>query len=140
MAAYVTQQQIETAIPAPHLLDALDDDKDGVADSGLLDRIIAQACQAVDGYLQALYEVPIQSPPPLVRDIAFIFAVELIYARREIGGDDKRNPWTAQANAYRKQLREIASGEVRLDATRAVVAGSMGLVVVEPATIDGSTT
>jgi len=34
--SYCTQAQIETTIPAPVLNDALDDDRDGTADTGVL--------------------------------------------------------------------------------------------------------
>ena len=133
--SYCTSEQIQTAIPAPHLNDALDDDRDGSADSGVLTAIIAQADQAVDGYLSGLYTVPFASPPPAAREASFVFACELVYARRQIMD---KNPFTDRANEWRKRLEQIGSGKLPLDAATEK-SFTPGAAVLEDAVIDAST-
>lgn len=107
---YTSASQIAAAIPGPALTDALDDDRDQVADPGLLDTIIAQASQTVDAFLASIYDVPFADPAPApVKEAAFVFACELIYARRERTGDE--NPFTKRANAMRDLLKQIGSGK-----------------------------
>lgn len=113
---YVTQAQLETEIPAPHLADAVDDDAEGGADQDKLDAILQKASDAVDGFIAALYQVPFGEPAPSAcREAAFCFAGELIYARRGAKSDD--NPFTKRAEAWRKKLEAIGKGEMALDAT-----------------------
>mgnify|MGYP001267666839 CR=1 FL=1 len=110
--SYCTQAQIETTIPAPVLNDALDDDRDGTADTGVLTNIIAQADQAVDAFLGGIYTVPFETPPAAVREASYIFACELVYARRQVV---QENPFTARADAWRTRLQKIGNGEMPLD-------------------------
>lgn len=122
--SYVTQSRIQTVIPAPHLNDALDDDRDGMADSGVLDEIIAAASQAVDALLAPRYAVPFEDPAPaLVAEGAFIFACELIYDRRQI---TDKNPFKERADKLRTRLDGIGKGEGELDAAlpHAVIPGA----------------
>ncbi len=114
--SYVTQEQLETEIPAPHLADAVDDDAAGGADESRLDAILQKASDAVDGFIAALYQVPFGEPAPAAcREAAFCFAGELIYARRGVSAD--ANPFTKRAEDWRKKLEEIGRGETALDAT-----------------------
>ena len=111
---YTTQAKIQTLIPAADLTDALDDDRDGAADEGLLDTIIETAGNAVDAFLSGLFEVPFATPPAVVQEAALIFCCEAIYARRLSA--DKINPFTARANAWRARLEKIGNGDLTLDA------------------------
>jgi len=122
---YTTQNEIQTAIPANFLNDALDDDGDGNADAGLLDIIIAKASQAVDSFLAGIFTTPFPDPAPAkVREAAFVFTCELIYKRRPAG---EKNPWTSQANALREELTKIGKREQPFDAgqVKAVVPGAV---------------
>lgn len=133
---YVTQSEIETAIPGPDLAQALDDDGDGAADAGLLDTIIAQAGLSVDGLLGARFAVPFADPvPAIVRHAAFVFAGELLYDRRPIG--EKRNPFKTRANSERERLKAIGQGEQPLVAGQAP-AFSPGAAITEALSIDGA--
>lgn len=134
---YVTQEQIETTIPGPYLVDALDDDKDGAADPGKLAEVIAKASQAVESALAGLYTVPFSAPVPAkVCEAAFVFTCELIYQRR--GTPEDQNPFTKQANVLRADLKAIGKGEQPLDASleRAFTPGA---VVTSPMATEGST-
>lgn len=133
--SYVTQSQIETEIPPLHLNDALDDDRDGTADSGLLANIISKAEQAVDAFLAGLYEVPFTTPPAAAREAAFVFSCEAIYARRQILD---KNPYTDRANFWRERLEKIGNGELPLDAATEK-SFTPGAAVTEDASIDDTT-
>lgn len=111
--AYTTQAKIESKIPPPHLNDALDDDRDGTADSGVIDTIIEVASTAVDALLAARYEVPFTTPPAMVQEAALIFACEAIYDRRQILD---KNPYTARADDWRELLGKIGGGAGSIDA------------------------
>lgn len=112
--AYTTQEKIQTLIPAQNLTDALDDDRDGSADDGLLDTIIETAANAVDAYLAGLFTVPFTTPPAPIQEAALIFACEMVYARRL--GLDEKNPFTVRANVWRERLQKIGAGQLPLDA------------------------
>lgn len=133
--AYVIQAEIEAEVPPQHLTDALDDDRDGARDAGLLDQIIANASRQVDGFLATIYTVPFASPPPVVRQAALVFVCEALYSRRERGGD--ANPWKARADAWREQLKLIGTTSMPLDATIAM-AFPPGAVVSDAASVDST--
>jgi phage gp36-like protein len=133
--AYTTENKIQTLIPAPDLTDALDDDRDGYADDGLLDTIIATASNAVDAFLSGLFEVPFATPPAVVQEAALIFSCEAIYARRLTA--DKVNPFTARANQWRDRLQKIGNGELPLDAATAKP-NTPGAVITETLGVDES--
>lgn len=111
--SYTTQARIETAIPAQHLVDALDDDGDGMADAGVLTEVLASAAGAVDAFLAGLFAVPFVVVPAVASEAAFVFACERIYDRRQVL---EKNPWRDQAEGWRERLREIGSGKLPLDA------------------------
>ena len=82
---YVDRALVEARIPAPVLTDALDDDGDGIEDTGVFDNIVAAASQEVDGYLAGLYNVPFTGVAPAkVRAAAFAFTCEAIFQRRNV--------------------------------------------------------
>lgn len=79
----VTRAMIAAEMPANILLDALDDNRDGVEDVGLLDAIIANAV-LIGG-----------------TNDAAVLALTLYTLYRRLGRADKDNPFTSQANAIR---------------------------------------
>lgn len=134
---YVTRQQLETEIPAPHLVDALDDDSAGGEDQDKFDAIAQKASDAVDAFLAARYPTPFAEPAPaVVKESAFVFAGELIYARRGVSSD--QNPFTKRAEEWRSTLKLIGKGELPLDAN-IIQAFTPGALISEPAAIDTTT-
>jgi phage gp36-like protein len=114
--SYTTQTKIETLIAPPELTDALDDNRDGAADDGLLDTLIATASNAVDAFLSGLYSVPFADPvPAVVQEAALIFTCEMIWARRL--NADQKNPFAARANYWRDRLQKIGNDELPLAAS-----------------------
>lgn len=81
-------------------------------------RAIADTSALIDGYLKTRYQLPLPSTPPLLVDLALqiaIYKLHLNIASEKISND------------YRdamKMLREIASGDLRLDVEGAEPAGS----------------
>src|SRR5262249_9140052 len=116
--SYISRSQIETKVPPPILVEALDDDGDGNEDSGLFDSIIAAASQEVDGYLSGLYAVPFPDPlPAKVSQAALCFALDIIYGRRATSGESRNpNPWKSQAQFWREHLQKVGNREIPFDA------------------------
>ncbi len=106
---YTTEADIAALMPPQHLLQALDDDSDGVADDGLLDTIIAAADNTVDSYLGARFEVPRPDPEPIVKRASLVFVLETLYLRRGISGE--ANPHAAEAAKLRTKLDALGRGE-----------------------------
>lgn len=131
--SYTTQTEIEKLIPPQHLNDALDDDRDGAADDGALDSLIAVAANAVDAYLAGLYTVPFETPGAVVKEACLIFACEAVYARRL--GLNEKNPFTDRADAWRKRLEKIGAGELPLDAAEEKP-NTPGAAVTEDVSLD----
>ena len=128
MPAYVTQSQLQSEIPEPDLIDALDDDKDGQADETAWEQILATASTDVDALLGSRYTVPLAEPedwdaetkgawalPSPVQSAAFAFAGEKIYKRRRT--PDDQNPFFKRAEFWRSRLAKIGAGELALEAT-----------------------
>jgi phage gp36-like protein len=133
---YTTQQRLETAIPGPHLIDALDDNGDGQIDAPVLAEILQSASDAVDAALSGLFTTPfVGLIPAAVSEAAFTFACERIYDRRLATGD--KNPWADRADTWRTTLAEIGAGKRPLDAALEK-SFTPGAAVTLPATIDGS--
>lgn len=137
---YVQQADIVVDIPPDFLTQALDDNGDGVADTGLWDQIAQLVSDEIDAQIGVRYQVPLvpntgtypltNGFPPIVVNAARVLACEKLYGRRSIG--EGRNPWTSRANATRTQLAAIGAGnfpldpaENRKDPSASVVAGRM---------------
>lgn len=108
---YFTRSEIVAKLPADHLLEALDDDGDGVEDPGLFDQLVASAeCQA-HALLVNRYDTPL--PPEMdehkaVAEAVKTFLLEELYKRRGWFEDSTpRNPWSAQAKLMAKLLGQL---------------------------------
>jgi phage gp36-like protein len=124
---YVALTDLHSIIPPQHLLEALDDDEDGVIDAGVWELIQAQAGTDVDGLLGQRFPVPFVAPlPALVATAARIFAAEAIHHRRGLHGD--KNPFTTQANQLRSKLGRIGNGEESLTSESRRAAPSASIV------------
>jgi phage gp36-like protein len=113
MSAYIIMATLVAAVPPQFITQALDDDGDGVADTGLFDQILANAQTEVDGLLGQRYAVPFSNPiPAIVVDATTKFVAETLYLRRGIEGD--KNPWAKKAADVRATLKAIAKGDMPL--------------------------
>lgn len=113
MSDYFSQTDLEALIPSAFLVQALDDDNDGVIDAFAV--VQEQAQGEVDAYLEPRFPVPLSAPiPRLVAKAAVTLAAELCYRRR--GTPDADNPWVSSAKAMRSILTKIGQGELQLQA------------------------
>ncbi len=103
--AYTTQAKIEASLPPAFLVDALDDDRDGNADTGLLTAVIAAADGRVDSFLAQAYETPFVTVPAIVAEASLVFVLAGLYLRR--GTADEANPWAKREEAMEKRLTRI---------------------------------
>ena len=128
--SYFLRSELEAKVPASIILQALDDDADGVEDVGNWDLLVADVQRQIDGRLEAQFAVPLAEPlPQVIREAAVILAAETIFLRRGKGGDD--NPWVNQANAMRARLEKIGAGDLPMT-YHDVPDASAGTVITEP--------
>lgn len=131
--SYILQTALKGKVPDDLLLQALDDNADGMADDGIWDTIAADVDRAIDGRLEGRYAVPLAAPlPAVVIEAATVFAAEAVYMRRGLAGD--QNPWIKQADAFRKRLEAIGAGEQPLK-NNVTPAKSGGSVITEPSRV-----
>jgi phage gp36-like protein len=114
MPAYITIEDLAGEIPDAFLVEALDDNGDGLADAGAFDTIALKASGDVDALLSGRYSVPFTGTiPALVKQAARVFVLEMLYKKRGVA--DNANPWSTRANQLRSQLAAIANGTGSLD-------------------------
>lgn len=127
---YTSRAAITAKLPEHFLLEALDDDADGVEDTGLLDTIVANAEREIDSYLEGRYTLPLSPTPALLGTASLVLVLEALYFRR--GVDPDKNPWRNRASEIRARLRRILSGEESLIAgTEKAEPGA--IAITEPA-------
>jgi hypothetical protein len=117
--AYVQLSDLAGSIPADFLTQALDDDGDGVADTGVFDGIASDVGNTIDGYVGLRYSLPLVPDftlypntygyPPVVTSAARVLSLDQLYKRR--GTTDDKNPWSAQAGQIRTLLKAISLGQ-----------------------------
>ena len=130
--SYVKQIDLKGKISDDLMLQALDDNNDGVADDGVWDSIASDVDKAINGPLEGRYTVPLALPyPAVVSEAAVIFACEAVYMRRGLAGKDQ-NPWVSRADSLRKRLEAIGNGDQPLTVNVAP-AKSGGALISEPA-------
>jgi hypothetical protein len=138
MSTYLTSQTVADEIGGwARLNDALDDDGDGQVEAGLLDRLVASASSAVDGFLQGRYVTPLNPVPAIAAEASLVFTMEKIYNRRKQGPNEK-NPYEPRADAFREQLKRIADRKESLDAEE-LAAFVPGAVIQKESRLNGST-
>lgn len=127
MPDYVTMSEMNGSIPIAFLVQALDDDEDGSADTAAWTAVLGAVHKDIDGTLGVRFTVPFANPlPPVVSKAAQLFAAERLYLCRGFAED--KNPWTKQANDMRDTLAKIAKGEVPLTPTTLRAAPSAGAI------------
>lgn len=106
--AYLDRAALEAVVPPTFVVQALDDNEDGVEDSGLWDRVVAGIDRQINSRLAPAYAVPLAAPyPDVVTEAAVVLGAEALYLRRGLA----ENPWTEQANAMRERLGALGRGE-----------------------------
>ncbi|WP_157837243.1 phage protein Gp36 family protein [Geminisphaera colitermitum] len=109
MPDYITRAALSAIVPPQFILEALDDNKDGIEDPGLYQDLLTVAQKEVDGILGKRFRVPFANPiPDIVSTATLKIMGELLYKRRGYSGE--QNPHEAAANKERAALEKIASG------------------------------
>jgi len=129
--AYTTLEQVYAKLPAQFVLEALDDDADGVLDEEVWESVSDGAAREVDGFLAMRYDVPFQPTlPAVVVTASLYFVLETLYDRRGITGE--KNPYMKRADEQRTKLKQIGAGKLPLTPDRVKKTPSVS-TVTEPA-------
>ncbi len=113
MPDYVLLANLEADLPPQFLIEALDDDSDGVIEATTWNKVAAAVAAEIDGLLGQRYTVPFQNPlPAIIPHAARILALHKLYQRR--GVEDKANPFAKSAEDIRAKLSAIGSGKESL--------------------------
>jgi hypothetical protein len=117
--AYISQSDLTNYIDAVNLSGMLDDYALGpdntTFSSTILGNILQLSSDKTDALVSSIYSTPFQTPVPVkIRTASAIFACEMLYQRRLVSPE--QNPFTEQANYWRKTLMLVNSGELSLDA------------------------
>lgn len=112
---YTTLPQVTAKLPADFILQALDDDKDGIIDPSVWQAVAEDAADQVDDRLGQRYTVPFdpENLSAKVRAASLMFVLETLHLRRGLGTEET-NPFLNSARAARKELAAIGNGEVPL--------------------------
>lgn len=130
---YITRQQVTDKLTEAKVRTALDDDKDRQEDLGLLDRLMQEASNRVDGYLESRFTVPIADPPNKVIQAALTFCCFEIVRRAGVAAKD--NPFTDPMAKWEDVLTSIGAGDASLTATD-TSAFAPGAAITETAALD----
>lgn len=130
---YTLIDQVKAKLPYDFIVEALDDDKDGLIDEDVWTAVAEDAADQVDDRLGQRYTVPFD-PANLsakVRASSLLFVLETLHLRRGFGTEEN-NPFLNSARAARKELSAIGNGEVPLTPTAEKPRKSIS-TVTEPA-------
>lgn len=100
---------LRAIMPPAKITEALDDDRDGEADSEAFAAVAGYVDNAIDGALGQRYTLPLASVPALVSGIALTLFAEALYLRAGFSGD--QNPFARRADDARAKLQAIAAGD-----------------------------
>lgn len=116
--AYCTREDVERALTAQLLVQLTDDsDVPAVVDEEVLDGLIADAGEVIEGYLRDRYVLPVDPPSRLLTVIAVDLVVHSLYGRRpETHGEPPKQVTESWRQAF-KTLEHIQQGKVTLGAT-----------------------
>lgn len=113
MPDYLALSDLNGQIPPLFITQALDDDNDGTIDAWDGEGGVKQAVQDdIDAALEGRFAVPLtfDPMPRVIKRAAIAFACELCYRRRST--PDADNPWKGRADAFRKILAGIQTGDI----------------------------
>ena len=129
--AYLTEQDLTDRIGADEVLRLADRDGDGVADSGVVSKAIAEAEGIIDSYLTGRYVLPLSPMPVILTSLAADLA---LYNLHPWGAPEEMRQRYKDAVAT---LGKIAKGDMVLQADRIPTEtipqwGDAGPVLSEP--------
>lgn len=111
---YCTESDILEQVSEDTLIQLTDDLDNGVVDSSVVDRAIADADSAIDTYCQRRYTVPLSPVPTMVRKVAVDLAIYNLYSRRdEFGMPETREKRNQAGMSF---LKDVTAGKIELGA------------------------
>lgn len=111
--AYISLDDLKVLVPE-HILRELSDDETGSSiNESLVQTIINEACEEVDGYLRNRYTLPFANTPTLVKQCAKQIARYALYERRPEGFELPPAVVDGRKVAI-KNLENIRDGKVSL--------------------------
>lgn len=115
---YTTIDQVKAKLPQTFLVEALDDDRDGMIDEDVWSAVAEEAADQVDARLGQRYATPFDllALPAPAKSASLLFCLETLYLRRGYGTEES-NPFLASARAARKELEAIGAGDKALSPT-----------------------
>lgn len=111
--AYTTFTALKALVPDGWVTDALDDDSDGNAEK--FEDVLAVAELEVNGALGLRYTVPLATVTSFVSSITTYICAEIVYGRRN---QQEHFPYRDALTVARRQLRDIAAGDLPLSPTK----------------------
>lgn len=113
MGNYITDSDLKSVVGGDTLFTQISDlDKDGFADTTVVDQAIERAEARVNGFLRPRFVVPVSNPPQLIKDLTLDIARYYLANNRGIGDLEK------YYRAYKDSiaiLKDIRSGAMELD-------------------------
>ncbi len=115
---YCTIEDLQKRLSSETLQRLADEDKDGQPDTDIMTAAIADADAEIDTVVGTRYKVPFTSPPPIIKAISVVLAVDSLFARVP-GLVSKEH--RERARQSRTLLRLIAHGHIDISQSDNVV-------------------
>lgn len=116
MATYCTQSDIEAEVGAPDLIAFTDDENTGTINTTILNNLIVNASNYIDGKVGNIYAVPFGNPvPPVIQSMCVTIVCYRLYRRRLAAQEN--NTFEDDYNDVREILNKVNIGEQHLDLT-----------------------
>jgi len=123
---------IKKRIPENVLMQLTDDDDMGAVDMDIVDSIIAEQDELINGYLRKVFAVPLNPVPGIVTTIALDLCAYAFYQRR--AHVEPPEKIVTGYNAAIKRLLDIQAGKIDLNvSTDDVVSGSADTAAISAA-------
>ncbi|HEX9844040.1 MAG TPA: DUF1320 domain-containing protein [bacterium] len=110
MPPYATAQDMTDAYGSDAVTLAADRDGDGVADAGVIDEALAAATAEMDSYIGTKYQLPLATPPAVLKDKCVDIALYRLSQRPGAMTDEVKDRYE-KALAW---LRDVSRGVVSL--------------------------
>lgn len=111
--AYISIDELKALVPDSVMRELSDDVAGGEINSDLLQTVINEACEEVDGYLRNRYTLPFKDTPTLVTKCVKQIARYALYDRRPEGFELPRAVRDGYTDTIKK-LESIRDGELSL--------------------------
>ena len=133
--AYCSQSDIEAEIQPSDLIALTDDLGTGTVNNTILNQIIQNASDYLDGKISNIYATPINPVPSVVKDMCIRITCYRLYRRRLAPGE--KNNFDDDFKDAMTTLNQINNGEFHLSAAPARIF-PQGAVVTEPMVLNTS--